>query len=1664
MSVMGPAKCPISGAASSTGSCPASRSASRMGPRGCAFSGFSQSSAQALYGAPQGPDAPQILQARETKTLVHLLLPTAPPKEKTAALTLKTVDSLTPSPDSVLAAALGSPARRVLQRAETVGPTTGWRDGYLSSTHGFCPPDPSASPIALAMSPGRVWSDLCNRMPGLVGRGKIREAILQLPMVSGGPETIPDSALWAATVCLGILASVYRYEERNDGTEGIVVGSGNVDRNMFLNAAGDAEDEELETKGIPRNIAIPLRAVCTRMGRPLPHLTQYDVSIYNFKLRDQTSVYPYPQRAENMDLRWPVFNDRAEAMFLLCMAEVHGAFTSGVELVVRCQEAIMEKDNEALLEHLVALKMIVDQLGPIFHKISVNPSSGELFANPVEWGQRYAKFSAPLSNRVPALSGLALPLFQLLDAFMGRQKYDTFLGLEALHLRAWLPLNHRAFITAVEKFYPMPEYVKSTNDSRLHGVLEGLVESYMGERGFMGTHRYKVYGFLEVVAKTGRTETNGGAGSADSEGRPWEEVHKTLSDSMIERLEPYRKNITLKPHEMRGCFEECRFRGKVTAREWIDTDEDRNTAKVSIGINDSGVTFGPGDRLTIMPLNSLSEAGKVADALGLVERLDEALRLGNGSASDWKRFRTHLSGIEGRDVQITVRDVLRRGKLQPMTKEMVMKVHILLRGSSSTLLKLLSSEEWPVVASLGDILGVAKKEVDEVVWEAAFGNQDLDWLSKLIPVEVPRTYSISSFEKGLLPDVIELTVSRAEHRLSPLLTGGKEVIRAGISSGFLNPRPSFEQAEYGADEDVLIGISRPLNFALPISPAAPVVMFAGGSGIAPFRSFWRARISGGAIGRNILFLGIQSRKKFSYEDELRDAVAYDGLELHTAFSRDRKALIYDPSTRTLVEADREPRYLDTTILEQGSMVTDLVMSTKQGGLGGYLYICGSVSVYETVIAGITRAIYKHRTGSKSAADDIIATAFAERRFMLDIFMTPQAMSFKQPVISVSQLARHTGHRDGSKTWIGVHGSVYDITDFLPIHPGGSLIVQASAGLDASKTFDDLAHTSNPEVMSLLSKYFIGHLAPKPAFSAPELGSLYDGWYDYLRTCVESITTLSFEVKSICKDTHIWFSGGLLNMGGVRKFYQFQSRLIQNGFSTLFGSKLQELFVKLTFTLVDTRGRSEGVLPDVMGRISRAGSSVAAGKAKKEIAAVGELVCASTTAQTFEKGLMGYARGICEADVRFLEGVREEICHGMDAFELIQSMKSSTLEKQRLFKLAGFLMSILERIAVRLEGFYNEIGEMSMYHPEMESNPARARWAVVRRRVRDGSFFVLARDVELDGQHSESLDFDQQLEMLSQPYEIQQRHQRATKRQSISFESIMAQATRDFQPREQRIEDFPSPPKRLAEAHAARANINNTQQSSYDQLQDSKAANRISQFMQSNLKAIRRLSRITTDQINSFTPQHAIAAPIYGAPSGSIKQIQYSSPAFRQRAESSPSKPPTQPLPPLPTHEKSQSISHQPGLWPGVQHKKKASLPKIPTYHTSPVAASQASSATSTASPSPLRYDSLSRNPSSASSDSSQGGERRVPRGGGRDRSLARMTMTSQASDTVSEMRFTNHINMLPQERYAAGPSRESSVDRGRMGRVRQEDGEGGLSRKGSLRGLDRAMEALRGAR
>lgn len=1025
-----------------------------------------------------------------------------------------------------------------------------------------------------------------------------------------------------------------------------------------------------------------------------------------------------------------------------------------------------------------------------------------------------------------------------------------------MHLRAWLPSSHRAFIAAIEYHYRIPEFVKQTKDPRLMGVLDGIIEAYTGERGFMGVHRYKVFGILEIAGKTGRTETNGLSGAADAS-RPWEETHKQFSEAMKERLEPHRGALPVEPHEMRGTFEECRYVTRVANRSHVDSDPARSIGLVTLDLQETGITFMPGDRLAVMPLNSWVECAKVAAALGIEEHHDVPMDV----EGTWSRFEAHLAAVRHTaQRKLTVIDILRRGHLAPITKDLALKLHEMLHASSNTVLQVLATTEWPVRGSLGDLLQSALMDTPPQIWDKAFNLDTISsWLPDLISLEVPRTYSIASYTEDLLPSTVDLAVSRAEYELCDTFAKGAKVMRGGVSSEFLNPYPSMD--ETSGDEEVLIGVSRPAAFQLPLDSMAPCAFFAGGSGIAPFRGFWQSRLAAAGLagGKNYLYLGVQNREKFCFEEELRELVHAGFMEAHTAFSRDDRGLVYDPYMRDLVEKQIPPRYIDSLIVEQGSTICDLIMSKKQGGLGGYLYVCGSVSVFDSVMSGIRKAIYTYRTTTMDNVDMIVNKAFAERRFMLDVFMTPKPLPCNLPTIPLSQLALHTGHRNGTRMWIGVHGSVYDVTDFCPMHPGGTLIIKSNAGVDCTKSFDNLAHTNNPEVSSLLTKYFVGHLTPKPDYhDESEMSALYDLWSDYLRTTVETLVAHQFEMYEImgvskenssawdpAGSNNIWVQESLPNIMAIRTFYAYQSRLLQGGFKALFGEKLQELVLKLSFSLASTsRPGSDAKFPDVLGTIARAKTSSDAITCTKEIGLVGSFICDKDASLRFnERGIFAYSAKSVELDIGLLEDLRQEACTGMDAFDALSSNKDALMDEKdpdrgsnELLALSGFLLQILERMARRLEVFYAKLAECSVYHPELEHNPARSRWARLRRYIRDGSFFVLTQKAESN-----------QVSTNEKPTYYMSR---ANPNQNVDFDKVMSQINVTLNSAQPELLHHSLEPPTLNAVHQDRGRSSGDA-SALATRGNAGALKAMNQFVEKNNKAIRRLSKMPPGGAMSF---------------------------------------------------------------------------------------------------------------------------------------------------------------------------------------------------------------------
>jgi hypothetical protein len=94
---------------------------------------------------------------------------------------------------------------------------------------------------------------------------------------------------------------------------------------------------------------------------------------------------------------------------------------------------------------------------------------------------------------------------------------------------------------------------------------------------------------------------------------------------------------------------------------------------VTFDLQDTGITFIPGDRLAVMPLNTWDEVAKITAALGLEDLMDQPVP--TEKSPEWTRFSKHLASVSRLpSVHLTVRDILRRGHIAPLTKDLVMAV------------------------------------------------------------------------------------------------------------------------------------------------------------------------------------------------------------------------------------------------------------------------------------------------------------------------------------------------------------------------------------------------------------------------------------------------------------------------------------------------------------------------------------------------------------------------------------------------------------------------------------------------------------------------------------------------------------------------------------------------------------------------------------------------------------------------------------------------------------------------------------------------------------------------------------------------------------------------------------------------------------------------------
>ena len=926
---------------------------------------------------------------------------------------------------------LKSPAHKYVKHAEKVNKLLGHENlGFLSFKRGFVPLN---NPIESLPYPFSKWDDIAKELPYHYKNQSLREAIKKLPVLSAQKNLLEDKFLCRASMLLSMLAHAYVRNER---------------------------DEDLD---IPLSITRPWQEISDRLKRPQPFLSYIDLIIYNWKFKNSRCI----GEVNDLELLTPTVNNQEENVFYLTQTEIAFKTNKILANIVAIQDAIINDDKSKVVAGLQALKkVVVTATKSSFLKINPNPRSAT-YVDPVVWAKTVAPFAVPLKEGVQGPSGTSSPFFHLIDTFIERNKYETILGKEALFIREWYPEHWRNFLQEVDKI-SITKYIEKCNDQMLYGAFYEFVEAYSGDQGFLGVHRRKVYGYLQMAFKVGRSVTIGGFSGLFKE-RTWEEVDDELETTRLERY----TDKKLK----------CPYSG-VIKQSVID---DSTTKKVVLDVSEKGVHFEPGDRCAVVPKN---KTDIVFELLSLMSLGGKETVFLNHSWSTY--FKTHYN----KDLtQSTVYEVLCCAKLNDASKALEMCGHI--RG----FIQLEANGEIPLLSLIKQFKKLSMDAKQFLV----------PHLATILQPEHERMYSISS---GFENNQLELTVGDAT-------TIVEDKIYKGVASSYLHSNEVNKQSK------IPFRIVSPLRFSLPKQINVPIYLFAGGSGIAPFKGFWEALEKSNNLHNLSVFYSVKRVEDILFKEDLKRIFLQGQVRLNILVTRQSKILDIHASKlqNDLVFRSIQINHVDkfSYFLQDTYMIQNLFRAIQPSGnkdKAGYFYSCGKAGFALSVLNFIKKIIRLNCKNNKSS-QELFYRLFSENRIMQDIFTTPNEIcDTRNQSYYMSDIIAHNTPKSGY--WVAIDQKVYDLTEFKEIHPGGDKIIEDNAGRDATHEFRKANHHLSREITSMLTMYCIGRLN-KVVFKSISLEIQYKDWLSSLHLVTEMYNTFiadhSFKERKTTALTH-----------------------------------------------------------------------------------------------------------------------------------------------------------------------------------------------------------------------------------------------------------------------------------------------------------------------------------------------------------------------------------------------------------------------------------------------------------------------------------------------------------------------------------------------------------------
>jgi sulfite reductase (NADPH) flavoprotein alpha-component len=305
------------------------------------------------------------------------------------------------------------------------------------------------------------------------------------------------------------------------------------------------------------------------------------------------------------------------------------------------------------------------------------------------------------------------------------------------------------------------------------------------------------------------------------------------------------------------------------------------------------------------------------------------------------------------------------------------------------------------------------------------------------------------------------------------------------------------------------------------------------------------------------------------------------LTLSVAFTRTGGALVPGEDGRLEVRPADAQRLQDLMLAPAtAAHLWELARPKSEGGRGAVFYVCGRSGFADTVLVTLKR-IFCDQLASVPGADLATASERAahrlyqmvgDHRLLSEVHTDARPLDERPRLFDVSEIARHNDAQHGY--WIVIDRVVYDLTEFIELHPGGRRVVQAYAGMDASHGFAR-AHHGRADVDAMRESYRIGmvrtlrfddRLVRVPA---PAGAVVIDAALAY-RTFVKALTLVVEMQNALVADQSLQSrpeadGSPALGPGGERSAYRLQRalethrRFLKNYFAVLLDGALPELW-------------------------------------------------------------------------------------------------------------------------------------------------------------------------------------------------------------------------------------------------------------------------------------------------------------------------------------------------------------------------------------------------------------------------------------------------------------------------------------------------------------------------